>query len=53
MAEKIGKEQVVTVADMVLSQSYEIAALVTVLERKGILTSEEVIAAIKELRASK
>lgn len=53
MAEKLGNEQMVSVEELLLSQSYEIAALVSVLESKGILTSKEVVDAIKELRQSK
>jgi hypothetical protein len=50
MAEKLGNEQVVTVEELLLSQSYEIAALVSLLEKKGIFTRDEIIAEIKSLR---
>lgn len=53
MAEKLDNEQMVTVEELLISQSYEIAALVTVLERKGILNRDEIISVIKELRESK
>ncbi|KAF0221121.1 MAG: hypothetical protein FD174_619 [Geobacteraceae bacterium] len=53
MAEKLDKGQTVTVDEVVASQSYEIAALVSLLEKKGILTREEIIEVIKELRDSK
>lgn len=53
MANQLPTEETVTVEELALSNSFEIAALVTVLERKGILTREEVISVIKELRESK
>ena len=53
MANKLDKEQSVTVEEVIVSQSYEIAALVTLLERKGILTRKEIIAEIKRLHKSK
>jgi hypothetical protein len=43
-------KEIVTVEDLVLSNSFEIASLVSVLERKGILTRDEVIAEIVRLR---
>jgi hypothetical protein len=36
MANKLGKEQKVTLEEVVISQSFEIAALFNLLERKGI-----------------
>jgi hypothetical protein len=39
----------VTLEELVISHSYEMLALVTVLERKGILTRQEVLEVIKEL----
>jgi hypothetical protein len=53
MAEQLPKEQMVSLEELVLSNSYEMLALITVLEKKGILTREEVIAVIKELKDSK
>ena len=50
MAEAIGKDQMVTVGELTLSNSYEIAALVAVLERKGLLSRDEVIEEIRRLR---
>ena len=50
MAEAISKDQMVTVEELTLSNSYEIAALVAVLERKGLLTRDEVIEEIRRLR---
>ena len=53
MAEKLCKEQTATVEEVVISQSYEIAALANLLERKGILTREEVLGEIGRLHKSK
>lgn len=53
MATQLPKEQTVMIEEVVISQSYEIAALISLLESKGILTSKEVVDAIKKLRQSK
>ena len=53
MASRLPAEETVTLEELALSNSFEIAALVSVLERKGILTKEEIISVIKELRDSK
>ena len=50
MATQLPKEEMVTVEELVVSHSYEMLALITVLEKKGILTREEIIEAIKRLR---
>lgn len=50
MAEKLGNEQVVTVEELLISQSYEIAALVSLLEKKGVFSREEIVEEIKSLR---
>jgi hypothetical protein len=50
MAEQLDSSQSVTLEELALSNSFEIAALVAVLERKGILNRDEVIAEIKILR---
>jgi len=52
MAEKLVDEEVVSLEEVVLTQSYEVAAMISVLEKKGILTREEVIEEIKRLRKS-
>jgi len=52
MAEQLPQEQTVTMEELVISHSYEMLALITVLEKKGILTRHEVIEVIKELRDS-
>lgn len=53
MATQLPKEEKVTMEELVISQSYEIAALVSVLESKGILTSKDVIDAIRKLKGQK
>jgi hypothetical protein len=50
MAEQLPKEQMVSIEELVISHSYEMIALITVLEKKGVLKREEVIEVIKELR---
>jgi hypothetical protein len=50
MASQLPAKEIVTIEEVVLSNSFEIAALVSVLERKGILTEAEVIAEIGRLR---
>lgn len=50
MAIKDRAEGTVTLEELAVSNSFEIAALVSVLERKGLLTREEVVAEIGRLR---
>jgi len=52
MAEKLADKEMVSLEEVVLSQSYEIAAIVSVLEKKGLLTREEIIEEIKNMRKS-
>ena len=52
MAEKIEPKETVSLEDLAISNSFEIAALVSVLERKGLLTREEVIEEIKRMQKS-
>jgi len=49
MAELIDKKELVTADELALSNSFEIAALVSILERKGLLTRDEVIAEVSRL----
>lgn len=51
MAELLSSNETVTPEELAISNSYEIAALVAVLERKGLLTSDEVITEIKKMHA--
>lgn len=43
MANKLPIQETVTIEEAIISQSYEIAAIVSVLEKKGILFREEII----------
>ncbi len=53
MAKAMATKGTVTVVELVLAQSYELAALVNLLERKGVLTQGEVLEEIRRLRASR
>ena len=50
MAEKLPQEEMLTMEELVISHSYEMLALITVLEKKGILTRHEIIDVIKDLK---
>ncbi len=50
MAEQGRPEEVVTLQELAVSNAYEIAALVAVLERKGVLTHAEVLDEIAKQR---
>ncbi len=50
MAEPLDPNDLVTLEDLALSNMWETSALVELLERKGILTKQEVLAMIQELR---
>lgn len=52
MTHKIDNEEMVSLEELVVSHSYEMLALITVLEKKGILTRHEVIEIIEELKDS-
>lgn len=50
MAKRIESQQTVTLEELSVSNSYEIAALVNVLERNGLLTRQEVLQELKDLQ---
>lgn len=50
MADQIKPENLASLQELGVSNAYEIAALVTVLERKGILTQQEVVEEVLRLR---
>lgn len=50
MGKQDSAEGTVTLEELAVSNSFEIAALISVLERKGLLTREELIAEIVRLR---
>ncbi len=43
MAKRVPSDQVVTLQELSVSNAFEIAALIGVLERKGLLTRQEVL----------
>ncbi len=43
MAERIPPEQLVSLQELSLSNAFEIAAVIAVLERKGLLTRQEIL----------
>jgi len=50
MAEKLNSKEIVTLEELALSSMWEMAALVEVLEKKGLLTKQDLLDAIRELR---
>jgi hypothetical protein len=50
MGEKLDRKDAVTLEELAISQSYEIAAIVSLLEKKGLLTREEIIEEIGRLK---
>ncbi len=53
MAERMDKRETVSLEELTLSNVYQLEALVLLLEEKGILTVDELIEKIKELRVAK
>lgn len=53
MTEQTPNEQAVSLEELVISHSYEMLALITVLEKKGILSRAEIIEVINQLKDSK
>jgi hypothetical protein len=51
MSEQLTKEDMLTIEELVISHSYEMLALITVLEKKGILARAEIIEEIQKLKA--
>ena len=51
MAQEGKPDELVTLQELSVSNAYEIAALVAVLEHKGILTQQEVLDEITRLKA--
>ncbi len=50
MAEKLDPKELITIEELAISNMWETSALVELLERKGILTRQEVLDMIQELR---
>jgi len=51
MTEGMRDEVKITVDELVVNHAYEMIALVTVLEKKGILTRQEIIDEIQKMRS--
>jgi len=50
MAKPLDPKELITLQELAISNAYEIAALVAVLERKGLVTPAEVLEEIKRLK---
>lgn len=50
MAESLDPKQIMTIEELAISSMWEMAALLEILERKGICTKQEVLDMIQELR---
>ncbi len=50
MAEPLDPKDLVTLEELAITNMWETSALVELLERKGVLTKQEVLAMIQELR---
>ncbi len=50
MAEQVKPNERVTLQELAVSNAYEVAALVAVLERKGILTQQEILDEIARMK---
>jgi len=51
MSEQPSKEESISLEQLVISHSYEMLALITVLEKKGVLSRHEIIEVINELQS--
>ncbi len=49
MAEKLDPKEIVTLEELSISSMWEMAALVEVLEKKGLLTKQDILDAIRDL----
>ena len=50
MAEQLSKDSTVSLEEVVVSHAFEMVALITVLEKKGILTRAEILEEIVRLQ---
>lgn len=50
MTEKTAGNEAVTLEELVINHAYEMLGLITVLEKKGLLTRAEIIEEIKNLK---
>ncbi len=50
MAQKVGLEEIVTLEELILSNVYTQEALINLLQKKGLITNDELIEEIKRLK---
>lgn len=50
MAEKLNPEEIVTLEELAISNSFEIAAIFNILKRKGLITNSELEEELKSLK---
>ena len=50
MASPLDRNDLVTLEELTLSNLWEVAALIEVLEKKGVMTKQDILDAIRELR---
>lgn len=50
MAKRLGNEETVTMEELVVSHAYEMMALVTLLDKKGIISKAEMLEEIRSLK---
>ncbi len=50
MAKSLDPKEIITLEELALSSMWEMAALVEVLEKKGVLKKQDILDAIRELR---
>jgi len=53
MAEPLDPKEVVSIEELAISNMYEIEALIEVLERKGIVSKNEILDEIKKMKGTK
>ena len=53
MPDQPEKREAVSVEDLALSNAYQLEAIINVLERKGLLTKDEVLAELEIIAATK
>jgi len=49
MAEKLDPKEIVTLEDLAISSMWEMAALVEVLEKKGLLTKQDILSVSSDM----
>jgi len=53
MAKPLDLKELVTLQELAISNAYELAALVAILERKGLLTQQEVLQEIARMKQTR